>query len=53
MRNDKIDSEKMILIGANAAGLLNKRESLIRLVEKFSPAVIFIKKTKARKKNNV
>ena len=53
MRNDKIDSEKMLLIGANAAGLLNKRESLIRLVEKFSPAVIFIQKTKARKKNNV
>ena len=38
----------MFFLGANAAGLYNKKESLLRLVSLFSPGVIFIQETKAR-----
>ena len=41
----------MTFIGANAAGLGNKIDSLHRLVSKFKPAAIFIQETKARSKN--
>ena len=44
---------KLEIIGANAAGLFNKKESLIRLVDLFKPAVLFIQETKARTKNKI
>ena len=43
----------MTIIGTNAAGLLNKKESFLRLIKKFEPAVIFIQETKARRKNKI
>ena len=43
----------MTIIGTNAAGLLNKKESLKRLINKFEPAVLIIQETKTRRKNKV
>ena len=43
----------MIYVGTNAAGLLNKKESFLRIIEKFEPAVFFIQETKARRKNKI
>ena len=40
-----------MLIGANAAGLANKTESLLRLISVFSPGIVFIQETKVRNKN--
>ena len=43
----------MFFIGCNAAGLLNKMESLKRNVENFKPGVIFIQESKTKRKNKV
>ena len=43
----------MVLIGANAAGLVNKVDSLLRLVSVFKPGVIFIQESKVRRKNGI
>ena len=43
----------MVFIGANAAGLNNKIDSLLRIISVFNPGVIFIQETKARRKNKV
>ena len=39
------------MIGANAAGLSNKMESLIRITTVFTPGAIFIQETKAQRQN--
>ena len=41
------------MIRANAAGLFNKTESLMRIISLFSPGVIFVQETKARVKNKL
>ena len=43
--------QKLMFIGANAAGLTNKTESLFRIVSLLKPGVIFIQETKARRNN--
>ena len=43
----------MVVIGTNAAGLLNKKESLHRTIELLSPSVIMVQETKARRKNKI
>ena len=43
----------MYIIGANAAGISNKIDSLLRIVNVFNPGVIFLQETKTRQKNKV
>ena len=43
----------MILIGNNAAGLLNKKQSLLHCIDKYSPGVLYIQETKCRMKGLV
>ena len=43
----------MYIVGANAAGLFNKIESLKRIINLFHPGVIFIQETKAARKNKL
>ena len=45
--------QEMVIIGANAAGLSNKTDSLLRLISVFNPGVLFIQETKARRKNKI
>jgi hypothetical protein len=47
------NSKSMTIIGTNAAGLLNKKESLLRNVKVFNPGVILIQETKAKRKNKI
>ena len=46
-------SEKMFFIGANVAGLLNKVDSLHRIISVFTPGVIFIQESKFKRKNQL
>ena len=41
---------KMTFIGANAAGLKNKKDSYLRLVKHFNPGAFFVQETKVRRK---
>ena len=43
----------MYFMGCNAAGLLNKLESLKRNVQIFNPGVIFIQESKTKRRNQV
>ena len=43
----------MFVLGANAAGLLNKLESFYRNISTFNPGVIFIQESKARRKGKI
>ena len=43
----------MFILGANAAGLFNKKESFMRNISLFNPAVFFIQESKARVKNKI
>ena len=43
----------MFVLGANAAGLLNKLESFYRNISIFNPGVIFIQESKARRKGKI
>ena len=43
----------MFLLGANSAGLLNKKESFERYLNLFLPGVFFVQETKLRKKNKI
>ena len=43
----------MFILGANAAGLFNKKESLLRNISLFKPGVVFVQETKARRKNKL
>ena len=43
----------MVIIGANAAGINNKIESLHRIINVFNLSVIFIQETKLRQKNKL
>lgn len=49
----KSENDKMFLIGANAAGIANKMDSLHRIINVFKPAVIFLQETKKRVKNKL
>ena len=40
----------MTFIGANAAGLKNKKDSYLRLVKHFNPGAFFVQETKVRRK---
>ena len=42
-----------MLIGANAAGIMNKIDSLHRIIKVFNPAVIFLQETKIRQRNKL
>ena len=50
--NTKNENE-MVFLGCNAAGLLNKMESLRRNVQTFKPGVIFIQESKTKRKNKI
>ena len=41
----------MFMLGANAAGLANKKESFERYLNLFLPGVFFVQETKLRIKN--
>ena len=43
----------MFFLGANAAGILNKKESFYRNMNLFSPSVFFLQETKTRFKNKL
>ena len=43
----------MFILGANAAGLFNKKESFLRNISLFNPGVFFIQESKARVKNKI
>ena len=43
----------MYFMGCNAAGLLNKLESLKRNIKMFNPGAIFIQESKTNRKNKV
>ena len=43
----------MFLLGANSAGLMNKKESFERYLNLFLPGVFFVQETKLRKKNKI
>jgi exonuclease III len=43
----------MFILGANSAGLLNKKESFLRNVSLFNPGVFFIQESKVRSKNKL
>ena len=43
----------MYFMGCNAAGLLNKLESLKRNIKMFNPGAIFIQESKTKRKNKV
>ena len=43
----------MFILGANSAGLLNKRESFERNLNLFLPGAFFVQETKLRKKNKI
>ena len=43
----------MTILGTNSAGLLNKKESFLRTIETFQPAVFFVQETKAKRKNEI
>ena len=43
----------MFILGGNAAGLLNKKESFLRNISIFKPVVYFIQETKVNKKNKI
>ena len=43
----------MFILGANAAGLFNKLESLYRNISTFNPMVVFIQESKAKRKNKL
>ena len=45
--------KKMIFIGSNSAGLLNKVDSLKRNIKNFLPGAIFIQESKAKRKNKI
>ena len=43
----------MFILGANAAGLFNKKESFLRNISLFQPGAFFIQESKARIKNKI
>ena len=43
----------MFILGANSAGLANKKESFERYLNLFLPGVFFIQESKLRKKNKI
>ena len=43
----------MTFLGSNAAGILNKVNSLKRNIEHFKPGAIFIQESKTKRKNKV
>ena len=43
----------MIFLGCNAAGLLNKVDSLKRNIQNFMPGAVFIQESKAKRKNKL
>ena len=43
----------MVIIGTNAAELMNKKESFFRTIKTLSPSVFFVQETKARRKNKI
>ena len=43
----------MFILGANSAGLFNKKESFLRNISLFKPGVFFIQESKARIKNKL
>ena len=47
------NENEMVFLGCNAAGLLNKMESLRRNVQTFKPGVIFIQESKTKRKNQI
>ena len=43
----------MFILGANSAGLMNKKESFQRNISLFKPGVFFIQESKTRIKNRI
>ena len=43
----------MHILGNNAAGLLNKKQSFLRCFEKFRPGVFFIQESKCKAKGQI
>ena len=43
----------MFILGANAAGLLNKLESFYRNISTFNPGVVFIQESKSKRKGKI
>ena len=43
----------MIFLGSNAAGILNKKESLLRNIQHFMPGAFFIQESKTKRKNKI
>ena len=43
----------MNIIGANAAGILNKLESFHRIIGVYKPSVVFLQETKTKRKKKI
>ena len=52
-KNQNTSNSKLTIIGANAAGLYNKIESLKRITSFFNPGAIMLQETKARRKGKL
>ena len=46
-------NKSMYILGNNAAGILNKLDSVQRCVKKFQPGVFFVQETKCKRKNKI
>ena len=53
MKNQEFKDKSMFILGANAAGLINKKESFLQNISLFNPGVFFIQESKARIKNKI
>ena len=50
---NKYIENSMFILGSNAAGLINKKESFLRNIAIFKPAAYFIQESKVTQKNQV
>ena len=50
---DSKSESSMFILGANSAGLYNKKESFQRYLNLFLPGVFFVQETKLRRKNRI
>ena len=51
--NKSKSSEFLYIIANNCSSIVNKKESLVNLIDKFHPGVLFLQETKCKRKNTI
>ena len=46
-------SDSLYIIANNCSSIVNKKESLVNLIDKFRPGVLFLQETKCKRKNTI